>query len=176
MSAPATNDFSPAPVSTIARTSLVLLQLAHHALQLAIVWLLRALSTFGRLMVTTATAPSRSTRSVSKLINDELYPTLPRRPWRQTRRSRRPQGRAGRHGDWARTTGATRRSRRRPRRSTNATASVDRASRPSSARSASARIRSSVSPKYAASCSDTSGTFDGIGGSDTLEATKIPAM
>ena len=60
MSAPATNDFSPAPVRMTARTVSSRLQIENGAAQLVERLAFSALRTFGRLIVTIATPPSRS--------------------------------------------------------------------------------------------------------------------
>src|SRR5262249_55563570 len=70
MSAPATNDLSPAPVSTSARTASSCFRSRTARRSSSSVAVSSAFRTFGRLMVTTATAPSRSTSRCSKLISD----------------------------------------------------------------------------------------------------------
>ena len=64
MSAPATNAFSPAPVMTTTRTASSAWSAVSVWRSSASVRKLSALRTFGRLIVTRATASSRSTRSV----------------------------------------------------------------------------------------------------------------
>src|SRR5512146_1779600 len=71
MSAPATNAFSPAPVMTIARTPSSRFSSRVAWRRSSRVALLRALRTFGRLIVMTATAPSRS---ISRLSNAMAAP------------------------------------------------------------------------------------------------------
>src|SRR5687767_10790115 len=68
MSAPATKDFSPAPVSTTARTPASSLNAVMARASSVSVWLFKALRTFGRLRVTMATASSRSSRRLSKVM------------------------------------------------------------------------------------------------------------
>src|SRR5688572_18119451 len=68
MSAPATKAFSPAPVSTTARTAASSLNAVMARASSVSVWLFKALRTFGRLRVTMATASSRSIRRLSKVI------------------------------------------------------------------------------------------------------------
>ena len=65
MSAPATKAFSPAPVSTMARTDASARSVAITCPSSAIVGALSAFIFAGRLMVTTATAPSRSSSRFS---------------------------------------------------------------------------------------------------------------
>src|SRR5687768_15053205 len=68
MSAPATKAFSPAPVSTTARTPASSLNAVMARASSVSVWLFKALRTFGRLRVTMATASSRSIRRLSKVM------------------------------------------------------------------------------------------------------------
>jgi hypothetical protein len=65
MSAPATNDFSPPPVRTMARTSASSRAAAISRSSSASVAAFSALSTFGRLIVIVRTPPSRSTSRFS---------------------------------------------------------------------------------------------------------------
>ena len=65
MSAPATNDFSPAPVITTQRTVSSCRSPAIVACSSSSVALLSALRTFGRFTVTIAVAPSRSSARFS---------------------------------------------------------------------------------------------------------------
>jgi hypothetical protein len=65
MSAPATNAFSPAPVSTSTRTPSSSRSASSAAISSARTRPFSALRFSGRSMVRTATAPSRSRRSVS---------------------------------------------------------------------------------------------------------------
>src|SRR5215472_7989765 len=71
MSAPATNDRSPAPVSTIARIDSSALSSSIARCSSSSVREFNAFSTFGRLMVRTATAPSRSTIRCSNVMRSE---------------------------------------------------------------------------------------------------------
>ena len=68
MSAPATNDFSPAPVRITTRTLSSCLSSRIARRRSSSVWVLSAFSTFGRLIVTIAVAPSRSISRLSKAI------------------------------------------------------------------------------------------------------------
>src|SRR5262245_3335307 len=73
MSAPATKAFSPAPVTTIARTPSSCLRSRTTRRSSSRVWELRAFSTRGRLIVTNATGPSRSTSRFSKGMGLRIY-------------------------------------------------------------------------------------------------------
>src|SRR3989454_11717968 len=66
MSAPATNDLSPAPVTTITRTSSSRFKSSIARRSSSTVCEFSAFKTLGRLMVTTADAPSRSNSRLSK--------------------------------------------------------------------------------------------------------------
>ena len=111
MSAPATNDLSPPPVSTTARTLSSADSSRAAASSRSLVSVLSALSASGRSTVTTATAPSRMTSTamadppgwmrgltVVTLRHERLRP-CPRRSARRVVRAARP--RRGRpHGGW----------------------------------------------------------------------------
>src|SRR5262245_30846664 len=73
MSAPATNDLSPAPVRTITRTASSRFNSSTARRRSSRVEWLRALRTFGRLIVTMATAESRSISRLSKVIAGSNY-------------------------------------------------------------------------------------------------------
>src|SRR5262245_29783297 len=73
MSAPATNDLSPDPVMTMARTVSSRLSSRAARRKSSRVALLSALSTFGRLIVMTATAASRSISRFSKAMSGSNY-------------------------------------------------------------------------------------------------------
>src|ERR1700683_5044648 len=75
MSAPATKDFSPAPVSTTTRTSSRRAASPNTSSSSARVRASSAFNTFGRLIVTTRTAPSCSTSTFSKAITCEVWHT-----------------------------------------------------------------------------------------------------
>src|SRR5437868_5980834 len=73
MSAPATNDLSPDPVITIARTPSSRFRSSTARRRSSRVAALRALSTFGRLIVMTAMPSSRSISRLSKAIAASNY-------------------------------------------------------------------------------------------------------
>src|SRR4051812_35721911 len=68
MSAPAMNDFSPAPVRITARTASSCFSSRTARRSSSSVWVLSALRTLGRLTVRTATPPSRAIRRLSKVV------------------------------------------------------------------------------------------------------------
>src|SRR5499427_5570758 len=70
MSAPATNDLSPAPVTITTRIASSASSSTIARRSSSSVCAFSALSTLGRLMVIVATAPSRSSRRVSKTITN----------------------------------------------------------------------------------------------------------
>src|SRR5437773_6940075 len=72
MSAPATNAFSPEPVRTIALTWSSPLHSSIARRSSSMVWEFSAFKTFGRLMVMTTIAPSRSRRRLSKLMASRI--------------------------------------------------------------------------------------------------------
>ena len=118
MSAPATNAFSPAPVRMTTRTASSACSARIACPSSASVAALSALSTFGRLTVTVARAPSSSTRRLFvrhpvTRSRARLYPTLEWRPPPRARPARRRRGRPRRPAGPARSTGAFRRARRR---------------------------------------------------------------
>src|ERR1700687_1189922 len=77
MSAPATNDLSPAPVRITARTSSSRFKSRATRRSSSRVRALRALRTLGRLIVTSATAPSRSRSRLSTVMTGtSLYSSL----------------------------------------------------------------------------------------------------
>src|SRR5947207_1110490 len=69
MSAPAMNAFSPAPVTITTRTDASCFRCSTACRSSSVVGVSRALRTAGRLMVRIATAPSRSRRRLSKVID-----------------------------------------------------------------------------------------------------------
>src|SRR6266496_117645 len=75
MSAPATNAFSPEPVRTIALTWSSPLHSSIARRSSSMVWEFSAFKTFGRLMVMTTIAPSRSRRRLSKFIVNPRFTT-----------------------------------------------------------------------------------------------------
>jgi hypothetical protein len=80
MSAPATKAFSPAPVSTTARTSASRPSSPNARASSATVAVSRAFSFSGRSMVTVATAPARSMRKFELDMNGVLlFQSLPDR-------------------------------------------------------------------------------------------------
>src|SRR6478672_3717461 len=88
MSAPATNDLSPAPVTMTTRMSASYFSSRIARRSSSSVSELSALSTFGRLIVRTADAPSRSRRRLTKAMTSERERI--NQPAENDRRSEKP--------------------------------------------------------------------------------------
>src|SRR5437899_9171980 len=86
MSAPAMNDFSPAPVSTTTRTLSSCFIWRATRLSSSSVGAFNAFNTFGRFTVTIATAPLCSRRRLSKDIARNLERKRPHQPAEHDRR------------------------------------------------------------------------------------------